>query len=417
VPPLASKLKSLAVLFAGVAASLVLLLLIAAATGQGKDLVQDSRQLFVTSVERLQTTTHENRLQHRLTHLRYISAGLGVSLLAVISWSFFRPAGSSAAINALTREDAEGILRRHAASSEDYFKLWPDDKLYFTIPGIEGFIAYKKVGATVFALADPVSAPHDRPQLLARFMEFCRGRGWSVCFLLINPGSVGLYEQVGLNVLGIGSSAVVPVRQFVESTLKDKWWRWQTNRAKKAGMQYEIAYPPHNETLLRQTAALSQLWLQRAGHTEQGFALGFYDESYLQECTLHLLRNGSGELVAFTNQLPIYNDLRQTTVDMIRFRPDVNGAMPVLIAHILAGLSEAGQFNTFDLGFVPLAKVENVVAKIARRLAVGRFSAAGLEQFKDKFRPEWQPQFLAYDGDLVDLAALFTRLQKAMKVE
>jgi len=178
-----------------------------------------------------------------------------------------------------------------------------------------------------------------------------------------------------------------------------------------------VSSPPHTPELLRETFILSRSWLEQSGHSEQGFALGYYDDAYLRQCRLHVLRNASSELVAFANQLPIYHGLRQSSVDLIRFRPDVNGAMPVLIANLLMQMHGAGEYDSFDLGFVPLAKIDTKAAAIARRLATGRFSAAGLEQFKGKFEPQWQPQYLAYDGDLVDLAALFTRLQKAMRVE
>lgn len=414
VPPLASKLKSLLIVIVGVLIALILFVLLTATSARGREFLQDSRQQFLHSVERLEPSPRTRRLQHRLTHLRYVSAGLGVSILLLTIWSIFRPARKVVTHESLTTNEVRALLQHFATSSEDYFKLWPSDKTYFTVPGIEGTIVYKKVSGTAFALADPIG--HFPEQLMVAFRQHCRQYGWSVCFLMVSESSLGLYESNGLNILRIGSSAIINIQTFSTVTVHDKWWRWQLNRAKRERLQYEAALPPHSPELLREMKALSDAWLARAGHSEQGFALGYFDEAYLQECTMHLLRRESGELVAFANQLPVFNGLAQATVDLIRFLPDVNGAMPVLMAEIITGLQKDGLYRAFDLGFVPLAKVDNVVANIARRLAASRFSAAGLEQFKDKFRPDWQPQFLAYEGDFVDLAVLLSRLQKALQV-
>jgi lysylphosphatidylglycerol synthetase-like protein (DUF2156 family) len=418
IPPISSRLKNLAILLSGVLLAIGLLLSVAAATGHGRELLQDTQQAFATSAERLKPASQRgSHLQYRLTHLRYISAGLGLSLLVVTISILFRPAGSASSAHQLSKQKIERLLQQYATSSEDFFKLWPTDKSYFTTAGIEGFIAYKRVSGTVFALADPVCDPQDRERFLSDFSDFCRRHGWSVCFILITAESIAMYESNNLKSLMIGSSAIIPIRKFVESTTRNKWWRWQLNRAQRAGLMYEVSQPPHSRELLRETSILSRSWLERAGHTEQGFALGYYDETYMQTSTLHLLRDANGGLVAFANQLPVYHGLRQATVDLIRFQPDVDGAMPVLIANLLIHLQSTGEYDNFDLGFVPLAKMETKSVAIARRLAAGRFSAAGLEQFKGKFEPQWQPQYLAYDGDLVDLAALFTRLQKALRVE
>ncbi len=418
IPPLVSKLKNLGITLGGVLVALLILFTLAFATGHSQPLIHDSQHLFDASADRIEAASaHGNRLRSRIAHTREVGTGLGLSLLALTLWTLFRPASQKKDVTLLSRTDITRLLEAHASSSEDYFKLWPGDKSYFTTAGIDGFIAYKQVSSTLFALADPICTLRNRRRLLRAFNDYCRMHGWSVCFLLVGSRSSAIYEATDLNMLKIGSNAMVDIQQFLTETTKDKWWRWQLNRATKSGMQHSVATPPYSTELLAETRSLSDAWLERAGHKEQGFAMGYYDESYLQTCALHLLRNETGELVAFANQLPVFNNLTHATVDLIRFRPDTDGAMPVLIACIIKQLSKDPRYTTFDLGFVPLATVENIAATIARRIAAGRFSAAGLEQFKRKFRPQWQPQYLAYNGDLIDLTILLSRLQKVMKDE
>ena len=417
-PPLLARVKSLALTFGGIAVALALLIALANSSGRARDFTEDAHQVFVSSVHyhgmgRQQAA----RLRYRVTHIRYVSAGLGLSLIALTIYSFFRPADSAMRAQSLTPARARQLLEAYSSSSEDYFKLWPTDKSYFVSRHIDGFVAYKKVGSTAFALSDPVCSPHLREPLLDSFVTFCREHGWTACFIMVGHTSRSMYEHADLNVLQIGSSAVIDVATFKESTSHEKWWRWQLNRAHKNGLHYSFVQPPHSTDLLKELAVVSNKWLGHDGRSEQGFAMGYYDENYLQDCTLHLLRDADGRLVAFTNQVPMFNDLHQTTIDLIRFVPDVDGAMPSLLANMLFHLHEEGRYRKFDLGFVPLAQMDNNLAKLARTLGNNRFSAAGLEQFKNKFAPDWQPDYLAYDGDLVDLTALLARLEKVMKAE
>jgi lysylphosphatidylglycerol synthetase-like protein (DUF2156 family) len=362
---------------------------------------------------------HSVRLPRHLLFsslLAHTFTALAIATLWFLLWSLFRPVlvhktnGQGAA-------EARQLLAQHAASSEDYFKLWPAGKQYFWAADRQAFIAYKVVGTIAFALADPVAPTAARKRtLLEQFITHCRSQGLSACFLLIPASSRALYERAGLRSVQIGASAVIDIAVFTTETSRDKWWRWQRNSGAKLGYHYETASPPHNYRVLNELRAVSDAWLASNGHEERGFALGYFHENYLQQCRLYLLRTTSGQLVAFANELPVFHDLRQTTVDLIRYIPDAQRAMPVLLLHILTALGEQGRYDYFDLGFVPLAQVKNRIAALARALGADGFSAAGLEQFKNKFDPLWQPNYAAYDGDIGDLAIVALRLEKAMEL-
>lgn len=119
-------------------------------------------------------------------------------------------------------------------------------------------------------------------------------------------------------------------------------------------------------------------------------------------------------MIAFANEPPIFGG-QQTTVDMIRFIPGTDGAMSVLISHALQQLQSEGIYTYFDLGFVPLANIDSAPAKTITKLLAKRFSAEGLSQFKNKFDPHWQRNYLAYDGDVVDLAKGAFSLNKILE--
>jgi lysylphosphatidylglycerol synthetase-like protein (DUF2156 family) len=413
---IAGRAADAAIVLSGVVLALGLLVLVVGFTGTSSRLehvFNRAYNLETVSDARENLQSRGRSIERSAERLRQVGDTLFVVTIFMLLWSLFRPTFTKSAEP--TSDDiarVKEIMDAHSLSSEDYFKLWPADKRYFFNKGRTGFIAYKITGRVAFALADPVAPGRQRRPLVKAFMEFCQAQGLSACFLLVSGPSRKLYEDLG--VVKIGASAVVGIEQFVTQTARDKWWRWQRNRSTKRGDSYELHQPPHSHQLLAETFQLSTHWLQRSGHSEQSFALGYYDADHLQQCRLHILRDKDSRMIAFANQLPTFNNNPQATVDLIRFEPNADGAMPAVIMHILETLYTEGSFTRFDLGFVPLAGVENPVVTLARRLAAGRFSAAGLEQFKSKFNPEWEENFIAYDGDYIDLAAILRNLDKAM---
>lgn len=415
--PLATRLQDLGVVFAGVLLALTIVVSISIGFGEQHMLYRSIERIYRHDVSLL--AQGEGRLpEHRERQLGAALNTLGLSIAMLALWSLFRPSVKQPISTAVDRRLAADIRARYANSSEDFFKLWPEDKQYFFNARHTGFVAYKLTGSVAFALADPLGPASVRRHLLGEFIDFCHSHGWSVCFLLVRESSKALYRNNDrkLKLLQIGSSAIIDIDRFVTTTQHEKWWRWQYNRAQRVGFRYEAIAPPHALSIIAEMREVSDAWLRRDGHSERGFILGYFDAQYLQRCTLHLLRDHEGKLVAFANELPVYGAVSQRTVDLIRFLPGIDGAMPVLVAHIIGQLRTIGGVPTFDLGFVPLAGLDSSVALAVKRLAKGRFSIAGLQQFKGKFRPDWQANYIAYDGDIVDLAVVLASLENTFKV-
>ncbi len=145
--------------------------------------------------------------------------------------------------------------------------------------------------------------------------------------------------------------------------------------------------------------------------------MGYYDSAYLQQCRLHLLYE-AGELVAFANELPIFNDNPTITIDLMRYLPNTNHAMPTLLANTIQQLhGEARQY--FDLGFVPLAggssKSERAIKKLNQFFIREAIPSSGLEQFKNKFEPEWENTYIAFDGDWLDLVHVSRYMDRLLR--
>jgi lysylphosphatidylglycerol synthetase-like protein (DUF2156 family) len=375
---------------------------------------EDSR-ITSQSIDNFFDYTVRSQVIYR-THLRsallaHTETAFALASVGTILWILFKPykrPGSSG-----NHEDIKRILKQYSNSSEDYFKLWPKDKNYYFLKDLSGFIAYKQAGPIIFALADPISDKSNKIKLLNNFIKENKAARLRTCFLMLHGQDINQYKKAGLEVRQIGASAQVDIDKFLNGTARDKWWRWKKNNAVKSGYQYSVSQPPHSDIFLQQLKAVSDEWLKIGGHEERGFALGYFDEHYMKECEVHYLHNERGKIFAFTNQLPQFKNHGVATVDLLRYLPDANNAMPYLLLCTIESAKQ-NDFKVFDLGFVPFAKSSDPVINIARTLSAGRFSAKGLEQFKNKFDPIWEPMYMAYDGDLADVALIAINVDRVM---
>jgi phosphatidylglycerol lysyltransferase len=341
-----------------------------------------------------------------------ISAFLLISI-AVILWILFRPykqlAGQPVEYGRVT-----DLLKKYSTTPEDYFKAWPRDKKFFWSKNQNGFIAYKISGPIAFALADPISPANQRKVLISEFIDWCRRRRLRACFLPVYKDSLSLYQTAGLESLQIGSSAEIDIRRFLDITAKDKWWRWKKNRAGKNGYTYRESLPPHSPELMEQLRQVSDEWLSFGNHRERSFAMGFFSTEYMDACRVHYLQDNQGKVVAFNNQLPVLKKSDTATIDLFRYRSEAKDPIAFLLFKTIEHLAKDKAYKYFDLGFVPFTASRDPIVRLASFLSRGRFSSRGLEQFKNKFDPVWLPNYLAYDGDLADMALVAMNIESLM---
>ena len=128
-----------------------------------------------------------------------------------------------------------------------------------------------------------------------------------------------------------------------------------------------------------------------------------------------------GEIVAFAN---IWKsaDKEEYSVDLMRHTPDAPpGMMDLLFINLMEQAKKEG-FRWFNLGMAPLSGLpEHRLASLWNRFGMlvfrhgDRFyNFSGLRSFKNKFKPEWRPRYLAYPGGalpkvLVDVTTLIAR--------
>lgn len=345
---------------------------------------------------------------------------LGVAIYAWIGLGLFSPRISRSKHSSLDRDDVAKLLNAHGRNSEDSFKLWPEDKQYYFGENRQTVVAYKIYKSYAIALHEPVGTRSNIGAVYGEFRDFCRRNGLTSVWLMLNSGGRNNCLKYDYRCLKIGASAVVDKEQFKTETVKQKWWRWNRNKNIKLGLVYAKLSPPHDQVTIARLEYISDQWLKKNQHKERTFALGYFDEQFIKQCQLHVLL-ADGQIVAFANQLPTYNHNPQVTIDLMRSLPEYAGSMSFLLSETILALSEDLAVKSFDLGFVPLAQTESelpkkIVLQLTTSLLNSFFSARGLKQFKNKFGPIWHDNYLAWDGDWVELGSIAGAIDKVLEL-
>jgi len=117
--------------------------------------------------------------------------------------------------------------------------------------------------------------------------------------------------------------------------------------------------------------------------------------------------------VAFAN-LWVTPDRRELSIDLMRYRDRlVHDVMDYLFVELMMWGRQEG-YDRFDLGMATLSGMqERQLAPLWTRAGALLFSHGekfynfeGLRRYKDKFKPVWEPRYLAAPGGLAAAAVL-----------
>lgn len=316
------------------------------------------------------------------------------------------------------RHAAEMLIRATSTSSEDFFKLWPQDKHYFFSQDRQAFVAYKPSGRTMVVLGDPVGSRSSCEQLVAEFTAHCRSLGWFIAVINATDAGRQLFEPYGFGSVFTGNEGVIAVAKFVSETRRDKHFRYVGNKAERDNLSVEEWQHVTDERIAT-LRAVSDEWLSRGGRREYTFFMGYFNETYLRQSRVFVLLQ-DGRAVAYINLIPsLYK--AHASIDHFRSRGNMSSVgMHFLLMCTLEQL-HTEHTKTLNIGLSPLSGVDESSAKLLpkttlkliRRFGSSYYSFQGLEQFKNKFRPLWEPRFLLYTGAPVGLIRITNDIERA----
>ena len=340
----------------------------------------------------------------------------GVTSGILIGVSLFKPLQLRRPAPRSHTRDARRIIEQYSTSTEDYLKLWPNDKHYFFYE--DSFLAYKVANGVALILDGATGKPDDLNALRQEFLAFARGNGWSTAIIHADDQEAQSWAQYDMQKIFIGSEAAVDCQEFQATTYRDKHFRYVANRAQKDGVEFEFWEPPLNSSQVSELRDVSDQWLTN-GKREYTFIMGYFEDDYITNSRVGVLKQ-NGTVVAYANLLPGFV-ARADSIDHMRAVPGISQvAMHYLLMQIILQQSKTGS-KILNLGLAPLSKLEDQsienlsdrVLPLLRLLGSRYYSFSGLEQFKGKFRPEWEARYIIYSGNATRLPVIMNALNSA----
>lgn len=299
---------------------------------------------------------------------------------------------------------AQCLVDKYGNSALDYFKTY-QDKLIFFPTRTEGFLAYRTTSVFAVVLEKPVCATYaDAEIIIQEFEAWCVKIGLKPVYYRIGENDLPFFKQLGKKTLKIGQEAIVNLETFSLSGKDMKPMRNAINKVIASGFDLKIFQPPIKEGVIQKLKQVSDEWLIADDREEIVFASGIFDAAELKQQTICVVENAEERIVAFANIIPNYSK-GEATYDLIRKANDApNGVVDFLLVKMFEYFKESG-FTRVNMGLAPMAgldKAENIAERTIKLAyenirQFGHYK--GLRDYKEKFYPEWENKYLAYNND------------------
>jgi phosphatidylglycerol lysyltransferase len=303
-----------------------------------------------------------------------------------------------------------------AAGDKDVWFWKPDGEQ----GGERGAVVFQRRLGKIVVFSDPVVPDRDIDALLEDLHAFAQDQDAELVFYQITARFMQHLHDFGYTFFKLGEEAVVPVAGFSLQGGRAHQYRKTIRRVEGDGITFQVLHPPFSQETIDQARDVSDEWLKFKGIQEMQFSLGYFSPAYLQRFPLAVARDAGGRMVAFINILaarpstpanmgappapaPPGTATGEVTFDLMRYRPGIDALMDMMVLRALEWSHDQG-YEFVNLGMSPLYDVgEYRRASIPERLARLLFEHGeriynyrGVHAFKDKFRPVWEPRFMAY---------------------
>ena len=299
------------------------------------------------------------------------------------------------------------LLREYGDNPSGYLALNRDNTV-FTVPGIDGFIAYRNGRRHWIQFGGPIAAPADAPELLRAFVSAASsaesdGDGCATAASRYRPvRGIGLHDQPAGLFLCLAASQDFTLRGKRFVSLRNK-----ISRAHRSGLQIaEVDAGAHSDEI----NAINRSWLRSKGwHVKQlEFMVGEVGGSAQQGRRL-FLGSCDGRPQCYLSYSPVYGSRPGWLYDLSRRRSDAPpGVLEAMNVHAIALFQQEGA-RWLHFGFTPFAGLDPrhalptaspAMDRLMRFLAAhGEFIYPARTQvdYKQKWNPQDViPEYLAF---------------------
>lgn len=277
--------------------------------------------------------------------------------------------------------------------------LWLGDKhIYFPASGT-AFVSYGIAGRIWLVMGDPIGPKAAWSDLIHGLEQEARAAGANVAIYKASKPSVDFWQQLGWHLQPLGHEGTLSLSNFDLNGRKYRELRRKCKNVDKAGVEIRSHAP--GELPIAAADLVAKAWLATKNGHEQTFSMGHWTPIFASRH--HAVSAWlDDQMIAFATFWRSGND-QQWMLDLMRQTPDTpNGTMHRLIAQGIFDASQHGA-DTLNLCMAPMSGLQDCtpttrLSRIAHHLYVRYdtiLNLQGKRRFKDIFRPEWTPRYLA----------------------
>ncbi len=347
------------------------------------------------------------------------SLAVGLLLIGVAIWRMFAAAPVPVVHDTLPDDVAQAALAH--ADRTDAMLAFTGDKRFLVSDSGDAFLMYQVKGASWIVLGDPVGPSEAWSELLWAIRARADAAQGRLLLYQIGLRIVPIAIEMGLKLVKYGEEATVELEGFTLETPEMRSVRKAARVAERAGAQFAVVSAAEMPAIIPELQQISDWWLADKDHAEKSFSVGRFEPGYMAKFDCAVVRI-EGKVVAFANVWGTPNR-QELSVDLMRHSKDMpQGGMDFLFTRLMLWGHENG-YRHFSLGMAPLSGIEarrlsptwSKVAAFLFRHGERFYGFAGLRAYKEKFRPNWTPRYIASPGGtsllrgLIDLQALVSR--------
>ena len=307
------------------------------------------------------------------------------------------------------------VLRRHGDHTSS-FLAFNGETRHFTIPGIDGLVAYRPAGRRhLFQLCGPFAAPEDQDRLLDAFLDWARSGGRSVAAVQLRGQDVERYARAGFVVNQLGSSYSIDLEQFTMRGTRFMKTRNKISRARRLGLEVQELTPEDLERpeIAADLDTVDATWLRTKGRfaKQLTFMIGERGGRGRAQRRVFLARL-DGRALGYVTYSPCFGERPGWLYDLTRRHVDAPPGTVELIFHTVVERLRDEDCRWLHLGLTPLVglgsehEVEGAYSEPVRRFMAmlserGEkvYPARTQEQFKTKWAPHAvEPEYVGFHG-------------------
>lgn len=348
----------------------------------------------------------------------WFSGLLGIALVSlfVILAVRYLSRGSAKVGHSFDPDRLRGILNEFGGNETSHLVFAGDKKVYYyqdETGADQVFFQFQLIADKCVIMGEPSGNKKVFQAAIAAFMHDADLQGHQLVFYEVKESFIMLLHEYGFDFLKMGEEGYVSVPEFSLTGRKFKSERSLMNRFERENYQFEIIQPPFSQQQLDELRAISTEWL--GSRKEKGFSVGYFNDNYLSEAPIGIVKNQEGTILAFANLMPSYSP-EDLSIDLMRHAAEFpSGVMDFLFISLFNYAKENG-YESFNMGMAPFSNVgqsnksflQERIAYFIYEFGTRFYSFQGLRHYKEKYVTEWVPKYTAYPKNK---SLIFTMLQ------